>query len=120
MVWVRTVPSRTSALVGDSFRSLADLLFGIKAESGFRVPNGTLFSITPSGGTAYAIVVAYGQPPADLATGNGAPVSANSGIGLQSDVEAAWDLAEVWVRNATAGQAATIQVNGPVFAWRAR
>lgn len=113
MPWARTVVGKRSASVGDSYRSLADLLLGITAkESGYRVPNG-LVTVATNGAT-----FAYGQQPTDLAAGVGHPVAAGDGFGMNSDLEAAWDLAEVWVRNTTALSVAVVTVGGPVFVER--
>lgn len=111
MAWRRIALGKRSETVGDAYRNLADLLLGNKkALSGYRVPNGTIMAITNG------LTLAYGQQPQDLDAGVGQPIAAGAGIGLNSDLEAAWDLAEIWVRNTTPASNAVVVVNGPLFA----
>lgn len=109
MVWIRSNISKRSVAVGDGYRSLSDLLLKSLKVRGFRLPNGTI-QIKTNGAT-----FDYGSQPEDLAAGVGQDLGAGTSIGMNSDLEAAWDLAEIWVRNTTPGSIATIICNGPIF-----
>lgn len=106
--------AKPSATVGDSYRSLADLLLASPGtESGYRLPDGLLFVQTNG------VTVAYGGQPSDLSTGPGAPIPAGAGVGIggHGNPEVAWDLAEIWVRNSAPGSNGIISLLGPLFAY---
>lgn len=58
----------------------------------------------------------YGPDSQPSATDGGGLISANSGrgVGPVRDVNAAWDMRRLWVRNATAGSNALLVMNGVV------
>lgn len=110
--WRRTIlGARASAIVGDTYRSLADLLLSSPGtESGYKLPDNLIFFNT-NGAT-----VAYGAQPSELTVGVGAAYAAGAGVGMgYGNPDQAWDLAEVWVRNTTAGSNAVVVVQGPVY-----
>lgn len=97
----------SGTFAADDFRNLLDLFaLGGQYPNGLQIVGGLLQA--QSNGATVRIVPRGSPAPATADAGSA--LSAGSGVGLQMTDQ--WRLDEVWVRNTTAGQNATVVFTG--------
>lgn len=100
----------SGTLAADAYRSLMDLLaLGVGGSAAGVTILGGILQAQTNGATVR--IVPRGSP-APATADAGTTLAAGAGIGLQATDQ--WRLDEIWVRNTTAGQNATLVFTGSV------